>query len=464
MLAQAWRQMERTSPWSRDAAEQGLNEEIPALKSPLASFSEEATKLEEQLREKDVEDRRLRGELEGTATRNDNLQARLIDAKAGAAAAALQAEAGADASKKENERLSQQVQAATVLRDENMRQLEEIAAENERLVAELNAAEASAQARLQEVESKQQRAAAALADDRAAAATEKEALEGQLRRAQSHGVELESRLHTLQGDLDRAQVAVATLCVEKREGDQKLTALSDQLRTLTDHVGVSRATAADLEARLRDREVYCAQLIEEKFILQEIRRDLHNRVMQLSGNIRVYVRVRPLLKNEHPGEQELSSGGHGRRSSSSSGGSGGPPKDGGRPSSRGSLMPARSMSVPRASSTQVHPGNGPMAECPFHFSSLADRAAVTSLPDQSSPPNYASFHDLTKQTLELTEPQKDRGGLSKRRKKWKFGFDRVFHPGDGQEDVWAGAEPLVQSAVDGFHVCMFGEAFVAVFV
>lgn len=36
-----------------------------------------------------------------------------------------------------------------------------------------------------------------------------------------------------------------------------------------------------------------------------------------------------------------------------------------------------------------------------------------------------------------------------------LGFDRVFNQENGQEDVWEGAEPLVQSCVDGFHVCMF---------
>jgi kinesin family protein C1 len=70
-------------------------------------------------------------------------------------------------------------------------------------------------------------------------------------------------------------------------------------------------------------------------------------------------------------------------------------------------------------------------------------------------PNYTSFSDLSKQTIELTEPQRDRGGLNPRRKKWKYGFDKVFNPVNDQADVWEGAEPLVQSAVDGHKVCMF---------
>lgn len=119
-------------------------------------------------------------------------------------------------------------------------------------------------------------------------------------------------------------------------------------------------------------------------------------------------------------------------------------------------MAARSPSFHRSvSSLQSHQGDGTEAECPFHFPSLADRTAAAAPPDPTASPNFTSFHDLTKQTLELTEPRKDRGGLKERRKKWKFGFDRVFHQENRQEDIWAGAEPLVQSAVDGFHVCMF---------
>jgi hypothetical protein len=36
-----------------------------------------------------------------------------------------------------------------------------------------------------------------------------------------------------------------------------------------------------------------------------------------------------------------------------------------------------------------------------------------------------------------------------------FGFDRVFSPGDSQADVFAEVAELVQSALDGYHVCLF---------
>jgi kinesin family protein C1 len=86
---------------------------------------------------------------------------------------------------------------------------------------------------------------------------------------------------------------------------------------------------------------------------------------------------------------------------------------------------------------------------PFTFPSItADRSS-------NNKNGHTSYSDITKQTLEIQEPYKDRGGLNPRQKKWKYGFDRVFNPNDSQVDVWEGACPLVQSCLDGFNVCMF---------
>jgi hypothetical protein len=50
------------------------------------------------------------------------------------------------------------------------------------------------------------------------------------------------------------------------------------------------------------------------------------------------------------------------------------------------------------------------------------------------------------------EPKKDRGGLSDHGKKLMYGFDLVFNPSHGQENIWEATEPLVQSAIDGFNI------------
>lgn len=108
----------------------------------------------------------------------------------------------------------------------------------------------------------------------------------------------------------------------------------------------------------------------------------------------------------------------------------------------------------RSSTAALPPATVDEDESPFRFPSLVERDGLAA-PGDGPSPNYASFHDLTKQTLELTEPYKDRGGLNPRRKRYRYGFDRVFSPVHGQDDVWNAAEPLVQSCVDGFQVCMF---------
>lgn len=40
-------------------------------------------------------------------------------------------------------------------------------------------------------------------------------------------------------------------------------------------------------------------------------------------------------------------------------------------------------------------------------------------------------------------------------KEHTFGYDRVFGPGVGQEEVFSTVSELVQSALDGYHVCLF---------
>ncbi len=131
-------------------------------------------------------------------------------------------------------------------------------------------------------------------------------------------------------------------------------------------------------------------LCEKLLMQEEVRRSLHNRVMQLSGNIRVFIRVRPTISNETSD-----------------------------------------------------------AEMPYTFPTIFDKSR------SPSDTNVTICDDLTKRFIVATEPMKDRGGLSQRQKKLKFGFDNIFNPSHNQEDIWQATEPLIQSAVDGFNVCVF---------
>ena len=87
-------------------------------------------------------------------------------------------------------------------------------------------------------------------------------------------------------------------------------------------------------------------------------------------------------------------------------------------------------------------------ESPFSFPEICDR-------DLNLSSSSFSSKDLSKQLIEIKEPYKDRGGLSSRRQKWSFGFDGIYAPSHDQMDIWSGCEPMIQSAIDGYNVCIF---------
>ena len=224
---------------------------------------------------------------------------------------------------------------------------------------------------------------------------------------------------------DSSQV-IANLQREKAEANEKLSGLKrsfdeskeevkglrsenavleDQKKRLESNMSLLQDDKAGLAKRLETFDEREAELLRKLTVMKEKRRCLHNRVIQLSGNMRVFVRVRPII----PAEQAIAKEGTGKRKKA----------------------------------TQDE-------ESPFHFPGICDRDL-----SPSSSTSNSSADDMTKNLIEITEPYKDRGGLSARRKKWRFGFDNVFSPESDQDDVWEGTEPLVQSAIDGFNVCLF---------
>ncbi|EDV22804.1 uncharacterized protein TRIADDRAFT_28174 [Trichoplax adhaerens] len=107
---------------------------------------------------------------------------------------------------------------------------------------------------------------------------------------------------------------------------------------------------------------------------EAIRRKLHNEVQELKGNIRVYCRVRPLLKGEDNQDCDL----------------------------------------------------------PITFDSNCDK-------------NIQIHHSNTN----------DDGCRRTTSEKYDFTFDKVFNPTSAQEDIFLEISQLVQSALDGYNVCIF---------
>lgn len=184
----------------------------------------------------------------------------------------------------------------------------------------------------------------------------------------------------------------AEIVNEKKKLSTELSLKDAEIQAKTCELTESNLRYQSIQEKLSTFDLREADLLYKIHMQDEIRRRLHDRVIQLTGNIRVFVRVRPTIENEA-----------------------------------------------NAASKDI--------ATPFSFPSIFDKG--------SSKSSVKMEDDLTKRFVICTEPVKDRGGLSQRRKVLKYGFDNVFSPDHNQEDVWAATEPLIQSAVDGFNVCVF---------
>lgn len=248
---------------------------------------------------------------------------------------------------------------------------------------------------------------------------------------------LEVEVHAKEEALANSQSKEATvahleeLCrrleAEAREQNRRAKELERQFE--------AAATERDLaRQRVEHHDMREEELFRKLMENERVRRDLHNRVMQLSGNIRVFVRVRPLLATEVKQQCLLSSN---------------KPNISAKDRNSGVVARRKSSMTP---ASMVDQGDDSVS--PFHFPGIYDRDED---PKPSATTSVACHgtDDILKNLVEVTEPYKDRGGLSDRRKKWRFGFDHVFTPQQGQDDVWKATEPLVQSAIDGYNVTIF---------
>mmetsp|Transcript_21154 Transcript_21154/g.43026 ORF Transcript_21154/g.43026 Transcript_21154/m.43026 type:complete len:682 (+) Transcript_21154:62-2107(+) len=225
------------------------------------------------------------------------------------------------------------------------------------------------------------------------------------RKGGAMAIDVESKLSNI---TDEKKSLAEELQRTKDDVFEAVTNLIDQVHILKSCLENAKTTIKDS----LDQKQACVDRLESnerKFLgeirlLNECRRNLHNphnRVMQLSGNIRVFVRVRPLIPIEQKFPQDHAS----------------------------TSVPSLSLLASRPSS------RGP------HCDSLGNSAAMF---------QTISFPD--EEAIDVTQPPKY---LICGNKTWRYYFDRVFRPHHTQEDVWTSAEPFIQSAIDGFPVCMF---------
>lgn len=163
---------------------------------------------------------------------------------------------------------------------------------------------------------------------------------------------------------------------------ETVAALQDQLTMIKEQRGAAEAQCdmlseenRMLKSKIAELEVLLPAMEDRLRDSESIRRRLHNTVLELKGNVRVFCRVRPLSKTEEDGSESIA------------------------------LVPI-------------------------------------------------TTGDLSGRGLEL-ENSNQKSALNKDAQKHMFTFDRTFGPCSTQEEVFEEVSMLVQSALDGYRVCIF---------
>uniref|UniRef100_A0A336LWZ5 CSON004077 protein n=1 Tax=Culicoides sonorensis TaxID=179676 RepID=A0A336LWZ5_CULSO len=171
----------------------------------------------------------------------------------------------------------------------------------------------------------------------------------------------ESLIETLTQTQEKLQV-LEDKCPKLEKTVADLTTERDSLREINADLVAQNGELTKKTSELNEELVKCG---EQLFQANYDRKDLHNMVMDLRGNIRVFCRVRPPLPSE------------------------------------------------------------------------SDRALCT-----------WNYLDETSVELVKLEPS---GKMLKN----EFSFDNVFHQNSAQDDIFLNVSPLIQSALDGYNVCIF---------
>ncbi|TFK92597.1 kinesin-domain-containing protein [Polyporus arcularius HHB13444] len=234
-------------------------------------------------------------------------------------------------------------------------------------------------------------------------------LQADLRKKDRELRELNEDLRMYQGDLERERETVKGLKATIAQQATAQLSLTAQIGAMQAEKAAFQAeydrtvgTKADLGIQLERAQKRIVELEHEAREGETVRRKLHNMVQELKGNIRVFCRVRPVLRSDILSDRLVSS----------------------------------------TSSGQITDGTG--SPDPEEEAHLRDNAmALIAFPDKLDHKEivvHASSESATGQ---------------ERKDEWQFAFDKVFEPHSTQAEVFEEISQLAQSCTDGYNVCVF---------
>ncbi|TFK24063.1 kinesin-domain-containing protein [Coprinopsis marcescibilis] len=132
-------------------------------------------------------------------------------------------------------------------------------------------------------------------------------LEMEVRKKDREAREANEDLKVVRGDLDRERVTVETLRTTLATQSQTQLTLSAeneafraQVTALQRALATKNTEVEDLKQMLEEKEKAVVEMKKEVFEGETLRRKLHNQILELKGNIRVFCRVRPVLSSDLP--------------------------------------------------------------------------------------------------------------------------------------------------------------------
>ncbi|KAI0731065.1 kinesin-domain-containing protein [Earliella scabrosa] len=235
-------------------------------------------------------------------------------------------------------------------------------------------------------------------------------LQSDLRKKDRELRELNEDLRMYQSDLERERDTVKGLKATIAQQATAQLSLTAQIGAMQAEKAAFQAeydrtvgTKADLSIQLERAQKRIAELEREAREGETVRRKLHNMVQELKGNIRVFCRVRPVLRSD--------------------------------------ILPA-TLAASASSSGEIMEGTGspdPEKEAQLREEAMAKLAYPDKL-DHKEILVRASSESATGQ---------------ERKDEWQFTFDRVFEPHSSQAEVFEEISQLAQSCTDGYNVCVF---------